>query len=302
LLSDKTLPELDSTLAEHFAASDGLPQSARLASLIARYATDAILPVVLAKVDPLLGKWACAIQAPILAYTLRVRAPLARPRIEQALAARGDGFSGCYRDLLSSIADIHYDPILEELAVQGLDDRDPRLASTSATLLGRFGSPRAESVLLEHYRSWTEKWAGREAELNPAFADRGPRTEEIEVGSSLLRALTTGTSWLTNRTKLQSLLADTKGARLRSTLESYVGIWNSPPFVITARLSGGFDAHVAQYEFRSIDALEGKLAQFPPGTSFLLRISGSESPAERAFDAALRTFLGDHEMIVVASK
>jgi hypothetical protein len=305
LLPDKTLPEVDSILAEHFAASDGFPQSAYIASLIARYATDAILPAVLAKLDPLLGKWACAVQGPILAYTLRVRPSLARPRIERALAARGNGFSGCYQQLLSSISDLYYDPILEDLAVHGLDDPDPRVIGSSATLLGRFGSPRVESVLLQRYMSWSEKWAGREAELNPALADRGPQSDEIGVGSYLLEALTTGKSWLTDGSKLQSLLTLTKGARLRRTLDDDLRIWNSSLLAITVNQPRGslpFDARVAQYKLSSMEALEEKLGQFSVGTRFALTVSGPDSPAGRTRDAGLRTFLSDHGMIVVAAR
>ena len=82
LLPDETLPEVDFALAEHFAASDDLEGLEHLASLIARYATAAILPQVTEKLDPRIGKWACTIQNPILAYLLRVDSASARPRIE----------------------------------------------------------------------------------------------------------------------------------------------------------------------------------------------------------------------------
>src|SRR5262249_43624398 len=108
ILPDKTLPEVDFALAEHFAASDDYEGSANLVSLIARYSTEAILPQVLQKLDPLLGKWACAIQDPALAYILRVSPELARPRIERAVAARGKDFTGCNHELFQTISEIHY--------------------------------------------------------------------------------------------------------------------------------------------------------------------------------------------------
>jgi hypothetical protein len=160
-------------------------------------------------------------------------------------------------------------------------------------------------VLLRHYTSWSEKWAGREAGLNPTLADRGPQSDEIGVGSYLLEALTTGKSWLTDGSKLQSLLPVTSGARLRKTLDDDLRIWNSPPLAITVNQRRGslpFDARVAQYKLGSMEALEEKLGQFPVGTRFALPVSGPDSPAGRASDAALRVFLGDHGMIVVAAK
>ena len=300
LLPDKTLPEIDSTLAEHLTASDGMPQSGHLASLIARYATDAILPTVLATLDPPLGRWACDVQTPLLAYVLRVRSSLAQPRIERALAARGRGFSGCYRALLLDIAVIHYDPLLESLAVRGLDDPDARVRSTSATLLGRFGSPAAESVLLDHYKSWSETRVGRGIALNPTLAAPPAIREEAGVGFTLLQALTTGQSWLTDGSQLRSLLATTEAVSLRTRLESEVRIWDHPPLVISATSPGSlsFVANVAQYELGSVEALEDKLAQFPAGTRFQLRVSGPDSPAKSDLDAKLRAFLSDHKMVV----
>ena len=58
------------------------PQTRRWTTqLDERYATAAILPRMLAIVDKNVGKWACAIQEPALAYLLRVDAVAARSRI-----------------------------------------------------------------------------------------------------------------------------------------------------------------------------------------------------------------------------
>jgi len=90
ILPDETVPEVDFALAQHFAASDDSDGLSHLASLIARYATAAILPQITEKLDSKIGKWACDIQDPILAYLLRVNPTIARPRIDQAIAARGE--------------------------------------------------------------------------------------------------------------------------------------------------------------------------------------------------------------------
>jgi hypothetical protein len=67
ILPDKTLPEVEQTLIEHFSSNaEDYWISANLASLIQRYATAAILPRMLAIVDKNIGKWACAIQEPAL--------------------------------------------------------------------------------------------------------------------------------------------------------------------------------------------------------------------------------------------
>ena len=105
-----------------------------------------------------IGKWACGIQNPILAYLLRVNPATARPRIEQAIAARGNEFSACNHGLFQTISEIRYDPVLEEIGIQSLDDPDPEVAMTAATMLGNFGSPAAESALWHRYTSWSAQW------------------------------------------------------------------------------------------------------------------------------------------------
>jgi len=299
-LADKELPDVDAILAKHFIESDDFNRSDRIASLIARYATSAILTPVLTKIDQQLAKSACGVPRAILAYTLRANPALARPRIEKIRATRD--FPACYRDLLTTIADIHYDPILEDLAVRGLDDPDREVRDESAKLLGEFGSPRAESILFERYRRWSAQWTGREAVLNPASADR---YDVVNEGAALLGALTTGQSWLTNAKKLQSLLPVAKGARLRQMLDADLKTWNKPALTVWVNYGSGslpLEAGVVQYRVHSMQALEDKLEQFPTRTTFELRLAGPDSPARRASDARLNAFLADHGMIVVPAK
>lgn len=293
LLPDAVLPSVDLQLAEHFAQGP----SDRGASLIARYATSAVLDSVVATFDPRLGGWACAVQAPILAYVLRVDPVLARPRIEKALSARKA--TGCYGELLTSIADIHYDPILEDLARRSLDDPEPRVRTTSIRLLGRFGSPAMESVLMERYSAWIEKWAERESELNPTFADSRAQQDAINEGSYLLGALTTAMSWLTDESKLKSLLSVTRSPRLRQQLEFSLNSWRTLRITLnTVPASARIDVSVAQYELHSMQDLHKKLEQFPVGTRFELR-SGPDTPAVRAAVEAVGAFLRDRGMTVV---
>jgi hypothetical protein len=203
-LPDKTLPEVDFALAEHFVASDDLDGESNLASLIARYASDAILPQITEKLDPKIGKWACAIQNPILAYILRVSPVSARPRIEKAIAARGEGFSGCNHELFQIVSEIQYDPLLEDIGVKSLDDPDPQVAMTAATMLGNFGSPAAESALRQRYASWSAQWVGRESELDITIAEGlNEKVYQLGLGLNLMQALATGKAWLSDQTDLQ---------------------------------------------------------------------------------------------------
>ena len=307
ILPDETLPEVDFILAEHFAASEDLDGSGNLASLIARYGTAAILPQIVEKVDANLGKWACATQNPTLAYLLRVDPAIARPRIERALAARGNGFSACNRGLLQEVAEIHYDPILEEIGINTLDDPDPQVAMTAATMLGKFGSPAAESALLRRYTSWNAKWAG--GELQPELMLAGPVNEkvfELGLGQNLAQALATGKSWLADKTKLQRLAQMTKVKRIQQQLDSYIKNWDQEAITIFINhhvLSPTrFNAQLAQYELHSMDTLKTKITQFPSGTKFFVSVAAGESAASDQSLNELRAFLTAKGMSIAEPK
>lgn len=299
LLPDETLPEVDFALAEHFATNNDLDGSSHLASLIARYATAAILPQITEKLDPKIGKWACAIQNPILAYLLRVNPATARPRIEQAIAARGEQLTACNQGLFQGISEIHYDPVLEEIGIQSLDDPDPQVAMTAATMLGKFGSSAAESALWRRYASWSTQWTGRESQLDITFGEGlNDKAYQLGLGQNLMQALATGKSWLSDKAKLQRLSELSKVKRIQQQLDGYLKIWEEPDISISFEHNSGpfpFHALVAQYEFQSLDALKEKLAQFPSGTKFFLS-RPVESTANDQTLAELRTFLSSHGM------
>jgi len=306
ILPDKTLPEVDFPLAEHLTASDDFEGLSNIASLIARYATDAILPQVTARLDPSLGKWACAVQEPLLAYILRVSPALAGPRIQAAVDARGKDFSACNHELFQGISEIHYDPVLEDIGIHSLDDPDPQVAMTAATMLGKYGSASAESALWQRYTAWAAAWSGRESELELAFAEQtGDRIYQLGLGQNLVQAIATAKSWLSDKQTLQRLSQLTRVKRVRDQLDEDLKIWENQPLVISFNRNPpplGLDVRVAQYEFHSIDELEDKLNQFPAGAKFVLGIPPVDSPANEDSRKELRTFLTSHGMIVAAER
>jgi hypothetical protein len=306
LLPDKTLPEVDFVLAENFLSSDDLDGGSNLASLIARYATDAILPQISEKLDSRIGTCACAIQDPILAYILRVSPESARPRIEKAIAARGEGFSACNHELFQIVSEIQYDPILEDIGEKSLNDPDPQVAATAATMLGKYGSAAAEAALWQRYASWNEQWTGRESQLDRMLADGiEENVYQLGLGQNLMQALAMGKGWLSDNLRLQRLSQVTKSPPIYQQLEGYLKIWEDQPLTISVdpgSSQSGFRARVAQYEFQSMEALKEKLTQFPSGTKFFLSVSPDIVPANDQTLVEVRKFLTTHGLLVAGEK
>jgi hypothetical protein len=296
LLPEKTLPEVDQALADHFTAlDDESPAAANLASLIARYATGAVLPQILQKFSYHIADWECGLPDHILAYALRVDPTTAKPPIEKTIAARRR--SPCLPGMLSNIARIKYDPVLEEIAIRTLDDSDLRLAEDAVTMLGGSGSAAAEEVLWRRYEKWSKRWAGRERELNLSSVV-GPdevKSLELEFGKSLFEALATGNGWLTDAAKLRRLESLNKVQPLENAAERYLEQWQHLQLHLQIFDDSFFSANVAHYRLGSMRALKEKLTQFAPGTKFVLS-SSSLTETNQQFIADIRGFIQSRGM------
>jgi hypothetical protein len=280
ILPDKTLPEIEYKLAEHFVAEQHSYAAENLASLLNRYATDSVFSQVLQVIDKNVGKWACAIQAPALAYLLRVKPDVARPRIDAAVAARGDGYSACNHSLFLDIGALQQDPVLEEIAIHSLDDDDPEIAGNAAIFLGQYGSSAAEESLWQHLGQWTAKWRGKEKELRYIAGDENPNLWNRNLGESLIRALATGRSWLADEGKLQKLEQLSLDQKMQQEMSRMLSAWDTKPWAISYYRAGNQQHfQVLQYESNSLKQIEDKLAQFPAGSNFTWIGSEGAAPA-----------------------
>ncbi len=275
LLPDKELPEVEQQLLDHLTEDKGSAE--QLASLISRYATASVAPMVAGYLDERLGKSACAIQAPLLAYLLRVDPQGTTTRVEKAIAARGAGFTACNHSLFTDVAELHNDSVLESLASRSLDDSDPQVVTNAATYLGSYASAAAEETLWTHMTAWFQRWKGREGDLQTLMYEAGP-------GSAMISALAGGQGWLTNETKLNRLLELTIGPNQRNQSEQLLKMWQSRPLQIQFMNFGKERFQIAQYSPQSRQLAIEKLNQFPRGTTFQWLGSAAWEGEDKAFE------------------
>jgi len=299
LLPDATLPEVDKPLREQLVTAKDFDSLSNTASLIARYATSAIFADVVKELDAHIGRTACTVQASLLAYVLRVDPKLARSRVEKAIAARGKEFTACNHGLLSDISVIHYDPVLEEIAIRTLDDRDPQVAADAATALRRFGSAAAEAPLWSAYERWSRRWQGREKQLAKTELDLGEGIYDLTLGRALCEAIATAQGWLTDQDELHRLarINDLPIVRKQCT-DQYLAAWEREPLEISLHpLGRAFYATVAQYSVASMAELKAKLAQFPAGTHFVISRWSGEDTATEPYTDEVRAYINDLGMV-----
>lgn len=295
ILPDKTLPEIESTLVEHFRGEGGFDTNRNIASLIERYATPAIEARVTNYLDPSLGKMACDVQNPLLAYLLRVDPQAARPRIESALAARGEGFSACNHQLLPDLARMQNDPMLQEMAIKALDDPDPEIVAGAAAYLGKYGNASAEDVLWARFTSWSTQWKGHEGELQYVPGKSLEGQYQAGAGSNMLQALAQGHAWLADEAKLRRLIDLSVGEVQQQQANGFLNQWRTQRhtiiFIPSADGEGNF--MIGQYQENSPSLLHEKLLQFARGTSFVWSGEPNEPGEEKAFQEVL-TFANEN--------
>lgn len=279
ILPDKELPEADQALADHLSSQQNYVVRSNVASLIHRYATPAVEPRVTTFLDQVLGKLECAVQEPLLAYVLKVDPEGARPRLEAALAARGEGFTACNHTLLVEVARLQNHTILQDFAVKNLDDTDPEIVANAASYLMDYGSSSAEDALWSRLTNWSDRWKGREDELYAA-AHRPNGQNEVGEGMNLMQALAAGHGWLCDEPKLRRLIDLSIGPQQRQQAEQYLRTWRNRPWSIQFIPIDKGQFQIVQYHERSLKDAEEKLIQFPRGSTFQWSGGGVEGEAK----------------------
>ena len=264
ILPEKELPEADQILVEHLKSQAHSEVAPNIASLIERYATAAVEPQVMSFLDPLVGKLVCEEQNSLLAYVLKVDPEVARPRLERAMAAGGV----CSQSLLSEIAAVQNHGMLQDIAIKSLDDPDPEVVGSAATYLKQFGPASAEEALWARFTAWSERWKGRESELQSTPGHSIDGLYESDAGSKLMEALASGQGWLADEAKLRRLIDLSVGPQQRQQAEQYLRIWQKRPWSIELISSDQRRFHILQYHEASVEAAEQKLLQFPRGSTF----------------------------------
>jgi hypothetical protein len=273
LLPDKTLPEFEHLIAQHFLTTDNYEIECNLASLLFRCADVDVMPEVLGKVTEKVGTWACDPQDKMLAYLLRVDPASARPLMERAIAARGTQSNACRHMLFTEIGALQTDPILEHLAMRSLSDPDPEVANNAVGYLGNYGAAGAEQALWDRYEAWSREWSGREKELRYVYAAENPNVWQEGLGENLAHALASGLGWLSDESKLRRIKELAVGPTILQKADGALKAWSERPLTIRCTPTGFSPAplscNVAQDELRSSAALKTKLSQFPNGARFV---------------------------------
>jgi hypothetical protein len=299
LLPDETLPEVEKTLVENFkrALAAGTDDAYRLSLLVARHATASVAPQIREVYGYNSGKSACSIQSALLAYFLRVNAPMGVELARRAMDKRDSEHARCPVLPFYSIATLRMTPELEALAIEGLDDPDPEAAMNAAMALGEFGSTRAKEPLWKRLEKWRQEWKGREGELSKRIDNKLPNFRHKQLGMVLRQALYNSPAWLIDSEEMERLRQSCTDENELKQLDYLAGELSGEINILFSPDDFRWgSAQVAYYHSHSLSALKTKLSQFPKNTIFLWMPSGQDPSASEQVFSELKTFLEGNGM------
>lgn len=284
-LPDRVLPVVDVKIAANLSANTGFDDAVKLTTLLARYGTSAVLPEVKAYADGKWGQWACSIQAPLLAYFLRVDPDYGQSAFAQCLASRAG--TGCYRMLFTNVGAIYPCDALQSIALDSLADPSNDVIADAANYLRMYGTANSESALIAALTAYNK----RAATVQPVSSS-GYNYDA--AGAALVQAITASPSApLLTSSMIEALsplcVTGSEKDELTSALNSqpdYPAIWIDP----TA-------CRIAQYNGVTIEQVERIAVQYPAGTKLTIYNEGyGDGFAAKA--EAMRRYLVAHKMTV----
>jgi hypothetical protein len=182
-------------------------------------------------------------------------------------------------------------PVLEQYLDAYLMHGDVFIKSTAAQSLARYGTAASLPRLWEAFRYFHDYWKGKGEELER-------NGEGVQLELALRNAIARGRGWLVTEADLRTMesLCISGGCvqETRQDLESL----KAPLRIQIMPQPAGLSGSVAQYfGLEDVEALEGKLSQYPRGTRFALQAPGG--PSARTVEE-IRRFAAGRGLVVTA--
>jgi hypothetical protein len=298
-----SLPQFESVWGQALSNSSDYEEETVLASLLVRFGTGAVLPLIASKLDAKVGRWACAPQAAALAYMVKFDSQAARPFLKRAIDARGKGTTACNHSLFQDVSAHAFNPVLTEAALGTLDDSDQQVTMDALIYLMDYGDKTAEQPIWDRYVKWTATWAGKGEMLE--HRETGSLVgnwQEVGLGENLGRALIANQGWLADANLISRVLNRCVGEQMCGQLKNIIASAAGPPYHVTLYRSGTTENHqVAQYSEKSFDLLAEKVAQFPKGTTFDLIPSSPQTGDQKALEDEARMIFTKNGMKLQAA-
>lgn len=286
MLPNETLPEFDQMLTDRL-EQKGSNTRGLDAQLLGRYATKAVL----SRVKSIFASayWDCVTADGFFVYLLRVD-----PDYGVKLLAQAGGF--CKTKSLAAVAKTGRWDELEPALIARLNGPDLWNARDAAQTLAKYGSPKAEEATWERLRRFHAEWEERANELVMRPGMKRDANLAVAFQFALVEALGGAQAWLLTNEQVTELESLTLGGEKQNVKQWR---WGSP-VEITANCTGQqmMISFTGRYFATDVASMRNKLAQYPSGTRFAVRVLCS--PEEKAsVVSAINEVAAEHKFDVV---
>jgi hypothetical protein len=294
-LPGETLPQFEHLWAHAFLSSNSYEQQKVLAALLVRFGTGSAIPQIKADIDANMEGMACLTQAAALAYIVKFDPDGARGLLHRGLTPPHPEKTGCHQSLFQEVSAYVHTPILNELALETIDNPDPNMAYDAAMYLIAFATEAAKKPLLDRYLQWSEVWAGKAEQLDSPGSDAGYR--EQNLGQALAEAVISNQGWLADPALVAEVLRRCVGKQMCDQVQQKAAQAISSIHNVSVYRSL-FDEHyaIAQYSTKSMDLFEAKIAQFPKGTKFILTPMSPQNQDQKKLEREAEALFTKHGM------
>ena len=273
LLPEHELPQIEPALVAGLKDRSGTRDI--VYQLVDRYASAGMKASVQQVYEASRGNWACAPQAAMLRYFLRVDPDYGYSQVRDALGLRGQ--TGCYTMLLSDLGQILRRPRLQKLAVRALDDPSPAVVRNAAETLQKNGSPKAEAALFARLEKFHEQWKDHPDQLRYRPGMQQDELAVIGLEQTLVQSIDSAQEWIATEAIVHKL-KDLASPQMQSELDGMLAGVQEPDLSMNLNWwpANSLDFTVGWYSGRGMAALKEKLAQFPARTHLSMVTTGAE--------------------------
>jgi hypothetical protein len=289
-----SLPQFESVWANALTAHDPGVDPAIPGSLLVRFGTGAASAQIAGFLAQKIGLWACAPQGSALAYLVRFDPARAAPLLTQALAARGK--TGCYQNLFASISRYTHAPVLNQAAIEALNDPKMEVLRDAIRYLIPYGDISARKPLLDRYLQWIATQPQSDQPQEPAT----DVADQQYLGHLLGQSLLTNQGWIPDDALIATVLAHCGPPGNCQQLKFFA---SKSTVVHASRVNRSERYSIGAFDLRTLELFEAKIDQFPKDTTFAFQHSRTPSQAEQdAFEATLPALFAKHGMKLIETK
>jgi hypothetical protein len=302
-LPDKSLPKFEPIWAKAFVDTTDQLTIRRLGSLLIHFGTGTATPQMIAKLDAPVNTYSCDGHVYALAYLARFSAAEAGPRLRHEIASDE---AHCDGGLFGWISEQTAAPILNDVAVENLNNANEEMLRGAIQYLTAYGRPEDRAPIVQRFAKWTPDWKNYpdyfRKPLDGPPADPG----NLIVGEELARAVIANQGWLADKALIDSVVARCAGEVMCNSLRG-MQYWSQTPYQVslpdTSEPLGfayPFGFGIAQYGPRTFELLDAKLQQFPRGTTFVLRSTPFDDNSDKQkIEAKVRELFQRRGMVLL---